>query len=189
MRITLPTRKIIITGLQALLNTEKEKWEILKVLMLDLLISPQVHLLEKNQPRKWTTWILQVTLKLSLKINHQFKSLKWETDRQVVHNGCHPMLNKRKEKQEWLITNTITDKITSENFPIISRILELKSKIINLNLLSLIDKMKEEKLKTKLNKTLETTLTTEVPEATSEEASITDQTNQMSKEDQSVDLL
>jgi hypothetical protein len=99
------------------------------------------------------------------------------------------MLNKRKEKQEWLITNTITDKITSENFPIISRILELKSKIINLNLLSLIDKMKEEKLKTKLNKTLETTLTTEVPEATSEEASITDQTNQMSKEDQSVDLL
>ena len=49
--------------------------------------------------------------------------------------------------------------------------------------------MKEEKLKTKLNKTLETTLTTEVPEVISEEASITDQTNQMSKEDQSVDLL
>ena len=99
------------------------------------------------------------------------------------------MLNKRKEKQEWLITNTITDKITSENFPIISRILELKSKIINLNLSSLIDITKEEKLKTKLNKTLETTLTTEVLEVISEEASITDQTNQMSKEDQSVDLL
>tara|TARA_B110000285_G_scaffold174177_1_gene195261 strand:+ start:587 stop:886 length:300 start_codon:yes stop_codon:yes gene_type:complete len=99
------------------------------------------------------------------------------------------MLNKRKEKREWLITNIITDKITLENSPIISKILELKSKTINLNLSSLIDKMKAVKLKTKLNKTLETTLTMEVPEAISEEVSITGQTNQTSKEDQSADLL
>lgn len=99
------------------------------------------------------------------------------------------MLNKRKEKREWLITNIITDKITLENSPIISKILELRSKTINLNLSSLIDKMKAVKLKTKLNKTLETTLTMEVPEAISEEVSITGQTNQTSKEDQSADLL
>jgi len=98
------------------------------------------------------------------------------------------MHNKRKEKREWLITNIITDKITLENFQIISKILELKSKTINLNLSSLIDKMKVVKLKTKLNKTLETILTMEVPEAISEEVSITDQTNQTSKEDQSADL-
>ena len=189
MRITLPTRKIIITGLQALLNTEKEKWEILKALMQDLLTLPLVHHLENKQLRSRTTWTPQVTLNLSLEINHQFKALNWETDRQVVHNGCHLMLNKRKEKREWLITNIITDKITSESFPIISKILELKSKTINLNLSSLIDKMKVVKLKTKLNKTLETILTMEVPEAISEEVSITDQTNQTSKEDLSADLL